>query len=269
MPPEDMLKVLKLLQSVMTEDDFSKYEKMVLPPPPKKDERKKLREEELWRQCQKEENLKKQVQMHLEQVKKHEHNLKQQKMMLQDVHMRLESVSLKVKALRALVAETKEPEWPPVHAPLPCPREPPPDIGHAAPIVDLNMAPTPFDTDDDDMEELGVETWRTVADHQKKRNKVSVAMKLKGTSSTTKRESLRSSIVDNTCIIDDMSCREVARALSKLTPGGLNEMVASMPPEMMVKLMGFAPEIKTIQEIQTSSSSSSCMEGEGAVESCG
>ena len=52
--------------------------------------------------------------MHLEQVKKHEHSLEQQKMMLADVQLRLESVSLLVKALRALVAETKEPEGLPI-----------------------------------------------------------------------------------------------------------------------------------------------------------
>ena len=68
---EDMVKTLKLLQDVMTKEDFSKFEKMVMSPPPKKEEMKKLREEELWRQCQKEEYLKKQVQVHLEQVKKH------------------------------------------------------------------------------------------------------------------------------------------------------------------------------------------------------
>ena len=42
------------LQTVMTKEDFSKYEKLVMPPPPKKEEEKKLREEVLWRQCQKE-----------------------------------------------------------------------------------------------------------------------------------------------------------------------------------------------------------------------
>ena len=85
----------------------------------KKEEKKKLREEELWRQCQNEENLKKQVQVHLEQVKKHEHSLEQEKMMLADLQSRLESVSLEVKALRALVAETKEQEGgSPIHAPL-------------------------------------------------------------------------------------------------------------------------------------------------------
>ena len=81
-----MVKALKLLQDVMTKEDVSKYEKMVMSPPLQKEEKKKLRENELWRQCQKEENLKKkQVQVHLEQVKKYEHNLEQQKMMLSDV----------------------------------------------------------------------------------------------------------------------------------------------------------------------------------------
>ena len=45
--------------------------------------------------------------------------------------------------------------------------------------------------------------------------------------------------------------------------------MAGMLPEMIAKLVGFAPKIKSTQEIQTSSSSSSRMEGEGAVESCG
>ena len=36
-------------------------------------------------------------------------------------------MSLEVRALRALVAETKEPEEPPIQAPAPCPREPPPE----------------------------------------------------------------------------------------------------------------------------------------------
>ena len=39
---EDMVKALKLLQNVMTKEDFSKYEKMVMPPPPKKRKRKNL-----------------------------------------------------------------------------------------------------------------------------------------------------------------------------------------------------------------------------------
>ena len=122
-PSEELLKALKLLQSVTTKEDFSKYEKMVMPPPPKREERVKLREEELLEKCKKEESLKKQEQMHEEQVK-HQHNLEQQKLMLHDVQLRLASMSLEVKALRALVAGTKEPEGHPIHAPLPVPWEP-------------------------------------------------------------------------------------------------------------------------------------------------
>ena len=197
-----MVKALKLLQNVMTKEDFSKYEKMVLPPPPKKEEKKKLREEELWRKCEKEESLKKQVQMHLEQVKKHEHNLEQQKMMLADVQLRLESVSLEVKALRALVAETKEPEEPPIQAPLPAPREPPPDNGEQiVPSLDLEMEATPLDSDDDEMEERDAGSWQTVASPRKKRNKAPVVMKLKGTPASIRKGGLRQNFVDKTCIL--------------------------------------------------------------------
>ena len=44
-PSEDMIKALKVLHSVMSAEDFSKYEKMVLPPP-KKEER-----EDFLRRC--------------------------------------------------------------------------------------------------------------------------------------------------------------------------------------------------------------------------
>ena len=52
MQSEDMPKALKLLQSVMSEEDVSKYEKMMMPPPPKKEERVKLREQELFEKAQ-------------------------------------------------------------------------------------------------------------------------------------------------------------------------------------------------------------------------
>ena len=108
--------------------------------------------------------MKKQIQVHLEQVKKHEHNLEQQKMMLADVLLRLESLSLEVKALRALVAETKEPEGPPIQAPLPAPLEHPPDNGEQiVPSLDVEMEATPLDSDDGEMEERDAGSWRTVA----------------------------------------------------------------------------------------------------------
>ena len=171
--------------------------------------------------AKKEESLKKQELVHQEQVKKHQHNLEQQKLMLQDVQFLLESVSLEVGAVRALVVETKEPEGLPIHAPLLCPRDPPPeDAEFSAPTKDLDMAATPLDSDDDDMEESGVGPWRTVASNQKKRNKV--VMKLKGTPASSKRGSLWSGLVDKSCIMveGDMSGREVGEALAKLSPEG-------------------------------------------------
>ena len=231
-----------LLQNVMTKEDFSKYEKLVLPPPPNKEEKKKLREEELWRQCQKEESLKKQVQMHLEQVKKHEHTLEQQNLMLADVQLQLESVSLEVKALRALVAETKEPEGPPVQAPLPAPREPPPDIGeHIVPSLDLEMEATPLDSDDDGMEDRDAGSWLTVASNRKKRGKAPVVMKLKGSSASVRNGSLRPSFVDKTCIFEnDMSGVEVGKALLKLSPNGLQDIVSTLPPGAIDQFMSFS-----------------------------
>ena len=152
-------------------------------------------------------------------------------MMLADVQLRLESVSLEVKALRALVGETKEPEGPSIHAPPPCPREIPPEVvDETLPIIDLDMTATPLDSDDDDMEEKAAGPWLAVASKQKKRNNFPVVMKLKGTPVSSKRGSLRHSLVDKSCIVEgDMSGREVGEALVKLSPDGINEMVSTLP----------------------------------------
>ena len=240
-------------------------------PPPKKEKKKKLREEELWRRCQKEESLKKQVQMHLEQIKKHEHNLEQQKIMLTDVQLQLESVSLEVKALRALVAETKEPEGPSLHAPLPAPREPPPDDEDPnATGSDLNMEATPLDSDDDGMVDRDAGSWLTVASNRKKRGKAPVVMKLKSSSASVRKGTLRQSFVDKTCIFeDDMSGVEVGKALLKLSSNGFHDMISSLPPGAIEQFMNFQPGIQTMHEIQSSSSSSGSAEGNGPVEVCG
>ena len=143
------------------------------------------------------------MQVHLEQVKKHEHNLEQQKMMLADVQLRLESVRLEVRALRALVAETKEPEGPQIQAPPPCPGEPPPeDVDETPPTIDLDMMAPPLDSDDDDMEERDAEPWKTVGSYEK-RSKVPVVMKLKGTPASARKGSLRQNFLDKTCIIEN------------------------------------------------------------------
>ena len=94
-----MIKALKLLQSVMSAEDFSMCEKMVLPPP-KEEERVKLREEELFEKVQIQNGLEKQEQSHLEQIKKQERTLKQQRSMLEDVQSWLEAVRDEVKALQ-------------------------------------------------------------------------------------------------------------------------------------------------------------------------
>ena len=86
---------------------------------------------------------------------------------------------------------------PPIQAPLPAPREHPPDNGaQIVPSLDLEMEATPLDSKDDDMEERDAEPWRTVGSSQKKRNKVPVVMKLKGTPASARKGSIRQIIVD-------------------------------------------------------------------------
>ena len=53
-PSEDMVKALKLLQSVMTPEDFSKYEKKLVVFQWKEEQRVKLREQELFETLQRE-----------------------------------------------------------------------------------------------------------------------------------------------------------------------------------------------------------------------
>ena len=76
-PSEELVKAFQLLQSVLTPEDFSKYEKKLVPP--KQQERVKLRERELLEAVERQANYEKQEQKHLEMIAKHEHNLAQQK----------------------------------------------------------------------------------------------------------------------------------------------------------------------------------------------
>ena len=97
--------------------------------------------------------------------------------------------------------------------------------------------------------------------------KARVVMKLQGTPASSRRGSIWHSFVDKTCINEsDMSGREVGKALLKLSRDGINEMVSTLPPGVIARFMNLQPKIKTIQEIQTSSSSSS---SNGPVEFCG
>ena len=70
-PSEELVKALQLLQSVLTPEDFSKYEKKLVPP--RQQERVKLRERELLEAVERQANYEKQEQKHLEMIAKHEH----------------------------------------------------------------------------------------------------------------------------------------------------------------------------------------------------
>ena len=144
-PSEELVKALQLLQSVLTPEDFSKYEKKLVPP--KQQERVKLRERELLEAVQRQANYEKQEQKHLEMIAKHEHNLAQQKAMLETVRTQLAEVRAAVGALRALVSETKEPPINSVVPPLPPPRELPPlDTGGILPTIGSAQVFLPIDT---------------------------------------------------------------------------------------------------------------------------
>ena len=129
------------------------------------------------------------------------------------------------------------------------------------------MEATPLDSDDDEMEERDAGSWQTVASARKKRNKAPVVMKLKGTPASIRKGSLRQNFVDKTCIFEnDMSGVEVGKALLRLSPDGINDMISTLPPGVVDRFMSLQPKFKTIHEIQTSSSSSSSAEGSRLVE---
>ena len=186
-PSEELVKALQLLQSVLTPEDFSKCEKKVVPP--KQQERVKLLERELLEAVERQANYEKQEQKHLEMIAKHEHNLAQHKAaMLESVRTQLAEVRDTVGALRALVSESREPSSNPIVPPLPPPREPLPmedkgilpTLGSAQDFLPIDASCTQLDLDTD-MEE---ETWPV----QSKTNKKRVLMKLKGSSSSVRRE---------------------------------------------------------------------------------
>ena len=96
--PGELLGALKLLQTVMSEEDFFKYEKLVAPP--SKEERTKEREQLLWEKVQSQNRLRKQETGHVEQIAKLEAYVAKQRAMLQSVREQLEAVNDEVCALR-------------------------------------------------------------------------------------------------------------------------------------------------------------------------
>ena len=102
----DLVRALQLLQNIYSPEDFSKYEKVLIPP---KAEKAKRREEALLENVHTQERLEKQEMGYCEQINKLGHNLEQQRLMLQEVRTRLQVVRDEVSASRALVADPTEP----------------------------------------------------------------------------------------------------------------------------------------------------------------
>ena len=261
-PPEELVKALQLLQSILTPEDFSKYEKKL--GPPKQQERVKLRERELLEAVERQANYEKQEQKHLEMIEKHEHNLAQQKKMLESVRSQLAEVRDTVGALRALVSETKEPPINSIVPPLPPPREPPPPLvtgdvlptlGRAQDFLPLDSSYTQIDLDTDMEDEPGLT--------QSKSNKKRVLMKLKGSSSSGRRETVK---------YEASSGKDLARALAKLSPGGMNEFVQSVPVNVAGFLMRSAAQSAPLRLWPTeidSQDADNIRGGPAAIEACG
>ena len=158
-----------LLQTVMSEEDFSKYEKLVAPP---EEERTKEREQLLWEKVQSQNRLRKQETGHVQQIAKLEADVAKQRAMLQSVREQLEAVNDEVCALRALVADPSVPTGPvPEPPPLPAPRTPPPPRSQ-----DLLDIAQPLDQEMGDCENEKELEWPPVRrfSHSDRRNKLGV-----------------------------------------------------------------------------------------------
>ena len=170
-------------------------------------------------------------------------------MMLADVQLKLEAVRDNVKALRALCAETTEPTNPAVVPPLAAPRETAPTEGDAQSptqgnvpdVLHIDVLNTPLDIDTDMEDDV---EWQTV---QPRMRTSKVLMKLKGTPSGKKRESL-------------------THMSAKLkSSDGLDEFVEHCHSDVLNSLMKYAPETASISQESLSSSAV----GSAAKESCG
>ena len=232
-PSEELVKALQLLQSVLSPEDFSKYEKKRVPP--KQQERVALRERELLEAVERQANHEKHEQKHLELIAKHEH-LAQQRAMLESVRTQLAEVRDTVGALGALVSETREPPDNPVVPLLPLPREPPPmeddgilpSLGSAQDFLSIDASctfHTQIDLDTDMEEETGPV--------QSKGNKKRVLVKLKESCSSARSESTKG---------EASSGKDIARALAKLSPGGMSEFVQHVPASVAGSLIRFAAQ---------------------------
>ena len=198
----------------------------------------KLRERELLEAVERQANNEKQEQKHQELIAKHEHNLVHQRAMLESVRTQLAEVRDTVGALRALVSETREPPNNPVVPPLP--REPPPmNEGTILPLAVrknscLWMLPACITR-----RLILRRIWRKRLGLSSPRtNKKRVLMKLKGSSSSVRRETMK---------YEASSGKDLARSLSKLSPGGMSEFVQSVPVNVAGSLMRFAAQSASLR----------------------
>ena len=254
--PGELLGALKLLQTVMSEEDFSKYEKLVAPP--SKEERTKEREQLLWEKVQSQNRLRKQEAGHVEQIAKLEADAAKQRAMLQSVRELLEAVNDEVCALRALVADPSVHTGPvPEPPPLPAPRTPPPP-----PSQDLLDIAQPLDQEIENCENEEELEWPPVRrfSHFERRNKIGV---IKGFTKHRQEKRLPATkhviweddeLTEN--IGKDQSGKEIADMWCNMLHAKLLKVVQNCPASM---LQQFVPNVSVaiapaVVEIPASSS---------------
>ena len=187
--------------------------------------------------------------------------------MLESVRSELAEVRDTVGALRALVSEMQEPPISSVVPPLPPPREPPPPLETGGVLPTLGSAQDflPIDTPctihtqydlDTDMED-------DTGPVQSKTNKKRVLMKLKGSSSSVRRETVK---------YEASSGKDLARAHAKLSPGGMSEFVQSVPLNVAGFLIRSAAQSAPLRLSPTEYDTQDDLSNRGgpaAIEACG
>ena len=213
-----------LLEVLMSAEDFSKYEKMVLPP--SREERTKEREQLLWEKVQFQNRLRKQD--HVDQIVKLEADAAKQRAMLQGLREQLEAVSDEVCALRALVADPSVPTGPvPEQPPRPPPRTPPPPQTQDL----LDIVPTP-DQEMETFEDEDELEWKPVRRLARwdRRNKMGV---IKGYAKQRQEKSL--SVSKHVILEDD----ELSERTDNDPQSGkeIAAMLCNMPHEKLLEVV--------------------------------
>ena len=225
--PGELLGAVKLLQTVMSAEDFSKYEKLVAPP--SKEERTKEWEQLLWEKVQSQNRLRKQETGHVEQIAKLEADAAKQRTIFQGVREQLEAVNDEVCALRALVADPSVPTGPvPEPPPLPAPRTPP----QSQDLLDIAQ---PLDQEMESCENEEDLEWQPVCrfTHLDRRHKLGV---IKGF--TKQRHEERSPASKHVILGDDLSEKT---GNDRQSGKEIADMLCNMPHEKLLKVAQNCP----------------------------